>query len=95
MLPCCTEDHELEQPYVRLHEDVSVALLARFLHERVLLVSQNGPALRLHCRGQRLKPDMKLGDVQRRLWAPHARGGQPLHIAMDWQSAPKPESAPA
>jgi hypothetical protein len=41
--PCSSSDaaveHELEQPYIRCHESVTVAALARFLQERILSVA--------------------------------------------------------
>lgn len=82
------EGYQLEQPYIRLHEKVSVALLTRLLAERILSVTRDALTLRLRCRGQTLTSDLTLGEVERSLWRPHAAVGQLLQIVMDWPAAP-------
>lgn len=81
------EGHELEQPYIRLHEAVTVAQLARFLRERILSVAPGDLTVRLRCRGAELQNDQSLGEVNSQLWQPHAACGQLLQVDLDWPMA--------
>lgn len=94
------ENYELEQPYMRVHDSVTVDLLSRFIQDRVLSRGSDPLYVRLQCRGQPLAAEQTVGDVAASLWRPASTAGQLLHLRLKWdgnlhQLVPVPAPAPA
>ena len=80
----CADEYELEQPYMRVHDTVTVELLSRFIQDRILSLGSDPLRVRLHCRGQLLAGHMSVARVVASLWRLHAVPGQLLKLRLEW-----------